>query len=60
MNAIQKPLSCLKIVLQKPTKHFKGFDSQFSELHAKFDADTLLEFTIHRRQNETRSQKALM
>jgi hypothetical protein len=33
-------------------KHFKGFDSGFTELHAKLDADMLLYFVIHRRQNE--------
>jgi hypothetical protein len=50
VNAIQKLLSGLKNVL---TKHFKGFGSGFTELHAKLDADTLLDFAIHRRQNET-------
>jgi hypothetical protein len=35
------------------TKHFKGFGSGFAELHVKLDADTLLDFAIHRRQNET-------
>jgi hypothetical protein len=39
-------------------KHFKGFGSGFKELRAKLDADTLLDFAIHRRQNETRSQKS--
>jgi hypothetical protein len=39
-------------------KHFKGFGRGFTELHAKLDADTLLDFTIHRRQNETRSRKS--
>jgi hypothetical protein len=34
-------------------KHFKGFGSGFTELHAKLDADTLLDFAIHRRQNKT-------
>jgi hypothetical protein len=38
-------------------KHFKGFGSRFTELHAKLDADTLLDIAIHRRQNETRGQK---
>jgi hypothetical protein len=57
MNAIQKLLSGLKHVLQK-TKYFKGFDSKFTELHAKFDGDTLLNFAIHHRQNETRSRKS--
>jgi hypothetical protein len=40
------------------TKHFKGFGSGFKELHAKFDADSLLNFAIHRRQKETRSRKS--
>jgi hypothetical protein len=39
------------------TKHFKGFGSGFTELHAKLDADTLLDFAIYCRQNETQSQK---
>jgi hypothetical protein len=47
MNAIQKLLSSLKNVLQKPQKHFKGFGSRFTELHTKLDADTLLDFAIH-------------
>jgi hypothetical protein len=40
------------------TKHFKGFGSGFTELHANLDADTLLNFAIHRRQNGTRSRKS--
>jgi hypothetical protein len=40
------------------TKRFKGFGSGFTELHAKFDADTLLDSAIHRRQKETRSRKS--
>jgi hypothetical protein len=39
-------------------KHFKSFGSGFTELQAKLDADTLLDFAIHHRQNETRSQKS--
>jgi hypothetical protein len=58
MNAIQKPLSSLKNVLQKPHEALKGFGSGFTELHAKFDEDILLDFAIHHRQNETRSQKS--
>jgi hypothetical protein len=42
---------------KSPTKHFKGFGSGFTELHAKRDADTLLDFAIHRRQNETRNRR---
>jgi hypothetical protein len=34
-------------------KHFKGFGGGFTELDAKFVADTLLDFAIHRRQKET-------
>jgi hypothetical protein len=29
-------------------KHFKDFGIGFTELHAKLDADTLLDFAIHR------------
>jgi hypothetical protein len=47
----------LKVVLQKPQKDFRDFGSAFTKLHTKLDADTLLEFAIHRRQNETRSRK---
>jgi hypothetical protein len=36
-------------------KHFKNFGSGFTELHAKHDGDTLFDFAIHRRQNETQS-----
>jgi hypothetical protein len=38
-------------------KHFKGFGRGFTKLRTKLDADTLLNFAIHRTQNETRSQK---
>jgi hypothetical protein len=38
-------------------KHFKGFSIRFTELHAKVDADTLLDFAIHCRQNKTQSKK---
>jgi hypothetical protein len=38
-------------------RYFKGFGSRFIELHTKLDADTLLDFAIHRRRNETRSRK---
>jgi hypothetical protein len=47
VNAIQKPLSGLKNALQNLMKHFKGFGSRFTELQAKVDADTLLDFAIH-------------
>jgi hypothetical protein len=39
------------------TKHFKGFGNGFTELRIKLDADTLLDFVIHRSQNETRSTR---
>jgi hypothetical protein len=58
MNAIQKPLSSLKNVLQKPHEASQGFCSRFTELHTKLDADTLLDFAIHHRENKTRSQKS--
>jgi hypothetical protein len=54
VNVIQKPLSSLKIVLQKSHEAFQVyFDSRFTELHAKLDADTLFDFAIHCRQNKT-------
>jgi hypothetical protein len=56
VNVIKKPLSGLKDVLQKPHEVFQGFGSGFTELHAKFDAAMLLDFAIHRRQNETRNR----
>jgi hypothetical protein len=40
------------------TKHFKSFGSGFTELHAKLAADTMLNYAIHRRQNETQSRKS--
>jgi hypothetical protein len=53
--------NAIKFCLQFPsdvTRCFRGFGSGFTELHAKLDADTLLCFAIHRRQNETQSQKS--
>jgi hypothetical protein len=38
-------------------KHFKSFGSRFTELHAKLDADMLLDFAIHCRQMEAQSKK---
>jgi hypothetical protein len=58
VNAIRKPLSGLKNVLQKPHNAFQRFSSWFAELRTKLDADTLLDFAIHHRQNETWSQKS--
>jgi hypothetical protein len=34
-------------------KHLKGFGNGFTELHAKLDVDTLLDFAISCRQNKT-------
>jgi hypothetical protein len=42
------------------TKHFKGFGSGFNELHAKLDADTLLNFAIHRRQKKHEVEKEIV
>jgi hypothetical protein len=53
MNAIQKPPSGKRMFSKSLTKHFKGFAGEFIELHAKLDADTLLDFVIHHRQKET-------
>jgi hypothetical protein len=39
-------------------KHFMGFSRGFTKLHTKLDADTLLNFAMHRKQNETQSQKS--
>jgi hypothetical protein len=60
MNAIQKQLFGKKKekFSKSLTKHFKGFGSGFAELHEKLDADTLLDFAFHRRQNETQSRKS--
>jgi hypothetical protein len=55
VNIIQKPLSGLKNVHQKPHKEFKGFGSGFTKLHTTLDAGTLLHFAIHHRQNKTQS-----
>jgi hypothetical protein len=34
------------------TKHFRGFGSRLTEIHAKLEADILLDFATHRKQNE--------
>jgi hypothetical protein len=57
VNAIQKQLSGLKNVLQKPHKTF--FDSGFTEPHAKLDVVTLLNFATHHRQNKMNLKKHL-
>jgi hypothetical protein len=41
-------------------KHFKGFGSGFTELHAKLDADTSLSFAIDRRKTKHEVEKALV
>jgi hypothetical protein len=41
------------------TKHFKGLGSEFTELHAKFNAHILLGFAIYRRKNETLIRKRI-
>jgi hypothetical protein len=41
-------------------KHFKGFGNGFTELHAKLDADTLLDFATGRRQKKHEAEKALV
>jgi hypothetical protein len=48
----------LKVFSQILTMHFKGLGIGFTELHAKLYVDTLLDFAIHRRQNETRIRKS--
>jgi hypothetical protein len=53
VNAIQKPLSGLKNVPQKPHEAFNGFGNGFTDLHAKLDAVTLPNFAIHHSQRET-------
>jgi hypothetical protein len=39
--------------------YFKGFGSRFTELSAKLDADTLLDFAIHLWQIKTGTRTAL-
>jgi hypothetical protein len=43
---LRYPPSGLKNVLQNPHKHFKAFGSGFTELHAKLDANVLLDFAV--------------
>jgi hypothetical protein len=47
-----KPSVWLKEWSPKSHKAF-SFGSGFTQLHAKLDADTLLDFAIHCKQNET-------
>jgi hypothetical protein len=51
-------LSSLENVLQKPHKAFQGFGSGTTKLCAKFGADMLFNFSVHPRQNKTRSRKS--
>jgi hypothetical protein len=60
VNAIQKPLSNSKNVLQNPMKHFKGFGSGFTKLHAKLDADMLLVLPSIADNTKHKNKKALM
>jgi hypothetical protein len=46
-----------RMFLKSLTKHFKAFGSRFTEAHPKLDADVLLDFAIHRRQNGIGSRK---
>jgi hypothetical protein len=50
-------MSSLKNVLPKPQEAFQGVCSRFTDLHAKLNADTVLDFAIHQRENKTQSQK---
>jgi hypothetical protein len=45
-------------MFSKSLKYFMGFGRGFSELHTKLDADTLLDYVIHRQQNKTQSRKS--
>jgi hypothetical protein len=49
VNVIQNALSGLENVLQKHHEAFQSFGSGFTKLHAKLDADMLLNFAIHQR-----------
>jgi hypothetical protein len=60
VNAFQKPLSGLKNVPRSLTKNFNGFGRGFTDLHAKFNTNTLLDFVIHRRQNERKVKESLI
>jgi hypothetical protein len=52
VNAFQNRCPASRRFSKSLTKHFKASGSGFTELHTKLDADTLLDFAIHRRQNE--------
>jgi hypothetical protein len=57
VNVTQKLLSAYRMLSKSLVKHLKGFSSEFTGFHTKLDTDTLLDFAIHHRQNETQSQK---
>jgi hypothetical protein len=42
-----------KTIVQLKVSSPKASQSRFTELHAQLDADTLLDFAIHGRQNKT-------
>jgi hypothetical protein len=48
-------MDCSATVFLDEFSNLKGVSSVFTELHTKLDADTLLDFAIHHRQNETQS-----
>jgi hypothetical protein len=60
VNAIQKPLSGFQTCSPKASRSISSFGSGFTELHAKLDANMLLDFAIHRRQKENEVDKALL
>jgi hypothetical protein len=55
-----KPLYGLKNVLQSLMKHFKGFGSRFIELHAKLDADMLLDLPFISDKTKHEVEKSLV
>jgi hypothetical protein len=58
--ALKRECHSVTVVWLKEWSHLKRFGNGSTELHAKLDADTLPYFTIHRRQNETRSRKSTL
>jgi hypothetical protein len=48
----------LKNVPKSPKRHFKCSSRGYTKLYEKLDADMLLDFAIHCRQNKTRSRKS--
>jgi hypothetical protein len=49
-----------KVLFKKLMKHFKGFSTRFTKIHAKLDADALLACTIHHRQKQTYRKMTLV